>query len=179
MRIDQYVAVLDTCVLAPMPLADTLLRLGAEEFFTPRWSSDILNELGGVLEKFGYTAAQIKYRLEQMENAFPEARVEGYTMLLDSMKNDPKDRHVLAAAIKCGANAIVTNNKKHFPRQYVVDELGLECISGDDFIRHQYHLNPDLFITVLKQQAEDADFGLRQLIAKHVPSLSELIVVTE
>jgi hypothetical protein len=93
MRISQYVAVLDTCVLAPMPVADTLLRLADEPaFYTPRWSSDILKELKTTLHKFGYTEPQIEHRIDQMQSAFPGALVEGYKRLLPSMKNNPKDR---------------------------------------------------------------------------------------
>jgi hypothetical protein len=50
-----------------------------------------------------------------MEQAFPSAMVTGYEKMIDSMENDPKDRHVLAAAVKCGAHAIVSDNVKHFP----------------------------------------------------------------
>jgi hypothetical protein len=42
---ERLVAVLDTCVLAPMPLCDTLLRLAEEPaLYTPK-SADILREL--------------------------------------------------------------------------------------------------------------------------------------
>ena len=52
MRINQYVAVLDTCVLAPMPVCDTLLRLAEEpaSFYAPKWSADILTELRSTLK---------------------------------------------------------------------------------------------------------------------------------
>lgn len=39
---NQYLAVLDACVLAPMPVCDTLLRLAEEPaFYKPKWSEDI------------------------------------------------------------------------------------------------------------------------------------------
>jgi hypothetical protein len=45
-----FVVVLDTCVLAPMPLCDTLLRLAEDPaFYMPRWSAGILDELRRVL----------------------------------------------------------------------------------------------------------------------------------
>lgn len=43
---NQYIAVLDTCVLAAMPLCDTLLRLAEDPaFYIPKWSADIVREL--------------------------------------------------------------------------------------------------------------------------------------
>ena len=48
-----FVVILDTCVLAPMPLCDTLLRLAEDPaFYIPRWSAGILDELRGVLRKW-------------------------------------------------------------------------------------------------------------------------------
>jgi hypothetical protein len=101
--------------------------------------------------------------------------VTGYDDLSASMTNDPKDRHVLAAVVRCGAHAIVSGNVKHFPRESMAP-YGLECLTADEFLTHQYHLNPDAFIEVLVEQAHDIEWSLPQLISKHVPSLSKLIV---
>ena len=162
-----------------MPLADTLLRLACEPaFYTPRWSSEILEELKAVLRKFGYSEIQIAHRIEQMQAAFPDALVEGYQHLVSSMKNNPRDRHVLAAAVRCGANCIVSNNKRHFPGELLA-EFDLECLTADEFIQHQYHLNPDLFINILEQQAADIGWTVARLIAKHEPCLAKLIVIKD
>jgi predicted nucleic acid-binding protein len=40
--------------------------------------------------------------------------VTGHEPLIAAMKNDEKDRHVVAAAVKAGAQVIVTSNLKHF-----------------------------------------------------------------
>jgi hypothetical protein len=59
MRINHYIATLDACVLAPMPIADTLLRLAEEpSFYLPKWSRDILEETKRTLARFGYTEPQ-------------------------------------------------------------------------------------------------------------------------
>jgi hypothetical protein len=104
---------------------------------------------------------------------FPEALVTGYEELVDGMTNDKKDRHVLAAAVRCGAHAIVSNNKKHFPSR-ALRPYDIECLTADEFLEHQYDLNPDLFIKKLIEQARDIDWTLRQLIQKHVPSLARV-----
>jgi len=111
-----------------------------------------------------------------MQHAFPEAMVEGYADVIDSMKNGPGDRHVLAAAVRCRADCIVSNNKRHFPEE-ALKPYGIECLTADEFLTHQYHLNPDLFITKLTEQAEDIGQSLHWLIARHVPSLAKLITI--
>jgi hypothetical protein len=56
-------------------------------------------------------------RLRQLMNeAVRDCLVSGYEALIEGLKlPDPADRHGLAAAIKAGAQVIVTSNLKHFP----------------------------------------------------------------
>jgi predicted nucleic acid-binding protein len=180
MVINQYIAVLDACVLAPMPLADTLLRLAEEPaFYVPRWSGDILNEVANTLAKFGCSSEQIKRRIAATEAVFEDALITGYEDLVPAMKTDPEDRHVLAAAVRTGAHAIVTNNKKHFPKE-VLEPYGLECCSGDEFLVHQYHLDPDVFIETLRKQAATIGRGLPEhlaILGRYTPAVAELIKV--
>ena len=76
--------------MAPMPVADTLLRLAElnPPFFRPIWSRDILDEVKRTILKFGYTEVQASRRIDAMDEAFPEALVTGYETLIDAMQND-------------------------------------------------------------------------------------------
>lgn len=67
------------------------------------------------------------------------------------MQNDSKDRHVAAAALKAGAQVIVTANLKHFTRL----PEGIEAQSPDEFLCNLFDLNPDVFIEMLRDQAAD------------------------
>jgi hypothetical protein len=71
------VVVLDACVLVPMPLCDTLLRLAEEPaMYRPLWSQRILLEMGNALEKkLKRSAFQRDRRVLAMRAAFPEAEV--------------------------------------------------------------------------------------------------------
>ena len=134
MGISHHVAILDACVLAPMPIVDTLLRLAEEpHFYIPRWSLHILREVDRTLrDKFAYSPQQVRRRIEAMQRAFPDAMVAGYEDLVPAMTNDLKDRHVLAAAVKCGAQWIVSDNVKHFPAD-ALSPYRLECLTADNF----------------------------------------------
>lgn len=86
-----------------------------------------------------------------MEREFPEARVAGHEHLIAAMKNHAKDRHVAAAAVKAGAQVIVTANLKDFR------ELpnGIEAQSPDVFLSNLFDLDPDGFVELLREQAAD------------------------
>ena len=105
MRISPFITVLDACVLAPMPVVDTLLRLAEEPaFYTPKWSPHILAEVERTLKSgFRYSETAVQRRIQAMKCTFPDAMVNGYEALIPSMTNHERDRHVLAAAVKCGA----------------------------------------------------------------------------
>lgn len=152
---NEYAALLDACVLVPMPLCDTLLRLAEHPaFYRPLWSEEILQEVGNALvDKLKYSPAQRDRRLHAMRESFPEALIKIPPKLLDSFEcPDKNDRHIIAAAVRGQANAIITRNTKDFPPE-CLEEYGLLCQTPDDFLVHQYHLNPPLVVEKLDQQA--------------------------
>ncbi len=73
-------ALLDANVLYPFTLRDTLLRAADRAFFQPRWTDEIFEEVQRNLTKnLQVTPAQARRLADQMNLAFPLARVEGYT----------------------------------------------------------------------------------------------------
>ncbi len=176
---DAPIVPLDTCVLAPMPLCDTLLRLAEHPAsYVPRWSAGILDELRRVLRRMEYTEAQADRRIAAMQAAFEDACVTGYARLIPSMTNDAKDRHVLAAAVRAGAHAILTENVKHFPAKSVSPH-GIGVLNPDQFLADRVHLNRGLLEEKLRGQAAACRVpyvDLVQRLAKWAPSLPELIL---
>ena len=111
-----FPVVLDACVLIPMPIADLLLRLATAKEFRPLWSDEILNEVeSNLVKKLHKDPHSARRRVNAMRGFFPDALVENYESLVPAMTNDPKDRHVLAAAVRSRAELIVTSNQKDFP----------------------------------------------------------------
>jgi predicted nucleic acid-binding protein len=175
---NEYAVILDACVLGPMPLCDTLLRLAEDPaFYRPLWSQEILREVGVVLEKLGYSQPQRERRLAMMQRAFPEALVKIPPNLESFNCPDQGDRHILAAAVCGQANAIVTRNTKHFPVQ-CLEQYGLLCQTPDDFLVNQFHLNPPLIIDKLDQQAaviKETRADLINKLMKMTPQFAELL----
>lgn len=96
------------------------------------------------MKRKGIPDEEVKKRLNKAQCAFPDALVDNYEALVNSLElPDEKDRHVLAAAIKTNANMIVTNNLKDFPAVYLAT-FGLTAKTADDFITDTIDLNPDL-----------------------------------
>ncbi|HXS98740.1 MAG TPA: hypothetical protein VN736_29290 [Candidatus Limnocylindrales bacterium] len=93
------------------------------------------------------------------------------------MSNAPKDRHVLAAAVRAQANVIVTQNLKDFPETSLAP-FGIEAQNADTFLIQQYNLAPDIFLSIIQEQARarNVDFGrLIELLSKMAPSLPGVI----
>lgn len=96
-------------MLVPYPLVSILLTAAEGELFEPRWSDQILDEVERTLTgKLGLDPSRAGHRLAQMRAGFPESSVHGYEDLVPEMTCDPKDRHVLAAAVAVGADLLVT-----------------------------------------------------------------------
>ena len=153
MRAD-YKVVLDACVLIPMPLADTLLRLASgRRLYLPKWTDQIMTEVNRNLAgNFGLTRSQVVYRESEIRRHFPEAWVEGHEDLIYTMTNHPKDRHVLAAAVRCNAKVIVTHNVKDFPRT-ALEPYSITAMGPSTFLRNLYDLDSEFVAMTLMQQA--------------------------
>ena len=108
-----YAVVLDANVLVPTALCDTLLRLAEDGFYRPLWSERILLEVEhAVLRLYpDIDPARVRRRTELMSATFEDATVVGWEQVSAGLDlPDENDRHVLAAAIVGGAQAIVTSN---------------------------------------------------------------------
>ena len=151
-----FSAVLDANALYPFSLRDTLLRLAELELYTPLWSARILDEMKRNLVEQRITSEQAA-RIEQaMCGAFEEAEVDPAEIerLEPAMTNDPKDRHVLAAAVAADSELIVTFNLDDFSPE-ACEPLGVEAIHPDEFLLDLYDLSPDGVHAALEQQAAD------------------------
>jgi hypothetical protein len=76
----RYTALLDACVLVPIALADTLLRVAERELYRPLWSDRILAEAADAALEIhaDLDPDVVAKRFTAMNDTFDDARVEGW-----------------------------------------------------------------------------------------------------
>ena len=156
-----------------MPLADTLPRRAeAPRLYLPKWSQPIMDEVTrNLIAKWDMPAEKARRREKELRRHFPEAWVEGLEPLIDGMKNDPADRHVLAAAVRSHSELIVTYKRRHFPAVSLRD-WGVDVQGPSAFLRGLYDLDAGLFVGKLHEQAEAVGISIQRLLLsknKNVP----------
>ena len=138
-----FVVVYDANVLYGNEVRDLLIRIAQSSLVQARWTNEILDE---VVRNLGanrpdISADKLSILRERMNAAVPGALVENYEELIEGLKlPDADDRHVLAAAIKAGAEMIITSNLKDFPAN-ALTAYGIEAKSPDDFVLDQLDLD--------------------------------------
>lgn len=148
----RYTAVLDACVLYSRLQRDVLLSLAHADLYTARWSVEIEREwTSALLKNRPGTGEKIAYAIEQMRNAVPDCLVVDYESIIDMVKlPDSGDRHVLAAAIRGNADAIVSANVKDFPAE-VLGKFDIELQTPDQFVLNQVMLHPPRALAAIKK----------------------------
>lgn len=190
MMTTSFSVVLDACVLVPITLCDTLLSLADRRLFRPLWSDMILDEMernaAAYMIKKGMPSekalAGAAYRRSQMEASYPEASVKGYESLISAMTNELKDRHVLAAAERGGAQVIVTNNTKDFPRS-ALDPYSIERKTADEFLIDLLAFDSHLVLNALQVMTAQKTrppmliLEMLQRIGKSAPNFAAAVLI--
>lgn len=175
-------AVLDANVVVPAPLRDTLFRAAHQGLYDVRLSADILEEMRRTLVGKQFASAALAQRLvTTIHGSFPRSIVTGYDQLVDQMPNDVGDRHVLAAAVHCNADAIVTMNLRHFSEQ-LVRPLNVEIVSPDIFLLRLFEDHERLMIEILSRQAADLQsppmsvFDVLERLRQQAPTFADNVM---
>ncbi len=174
------IVVLDACVLYPPSLRDLLLTLATLDAFEVRWSAEILDEVTRNVvadhpdidpERF------VSHTIGAMSRAFPDAVVTVDSALVDRMDNQPKDRHVAAAAIAAHAHGIVTSNVRGF-RGTVLPDAAVAVITPGRLVNDLLTEAPEVVVTAIEHIAARwvnpplASASIVKLLAVH-PTMSE------
>jgi hypothetical protein len=159
--------------------------------FRAKWTNKIHDEwIGNLLKnRPELELAKLTRTRTLMDQAVPDCLVDGYENLIAALDlPDSDDRHVLAAAIHCNADAIVTFNLKDFPA-VKIESYHIEAQHPDEFLVHQFGLNEAAVLNAarrcrlrLRQNPKTADeyllrlerCGLPQTVA-HLRDYAEII----
>lgn len=179
MRAD-YRIFLDACVLANFGVCDLLLRLSERpRLIVPHWSAEVLAEVRRThVEKLGWPPERADSFHAAVRETFPDAEVGNYDSLSAALGNDPKDRHVLAAAIRGQCPLIVTFNLKHFPPE-ALKPWGICASHPQDYLLVLYEMEPKQVTACLgeiagRRKLEVQDVLIR--LGKAVPKFSQRLL---
>ncbi|HEY1320382.1 MAG TPA: PIN domain-containing protein [Streptosporangiaceae bacterium] len=149
-----FIVVYDANVLVGNTQRDLLVRIAQTSLVQAKWTDRILDEALAAVRKSRPDVAPEKLaRLRAlMIEAVPDCLVTGHEPLIDGLQlRDPDDRHVLAAAIKSGAQVIVTADK-----DFTAAELApwnIEAKHPDDFVLDQIDINDRMIWGCVQQIA--------------------------
>lgn len=181
---NSFTVVFDANVLYPAPLRDLLVRLAMTGLFRARWTDRIHEEWMRNLLKNrpDITPTQLERTRLLMDSNCHDCLVTNYEELIDHLQlPDEDDRHVLAAAIRCGADAIITHNIKDFPDTELA-KYGIEAIHPDDFVINNIDLNIAKVLEAvrkhrasLKNPIVDVDTYFDTLLRQGLPQTVEVL----
>jgi hypothetical protein len=129
-------------------------------------------------DKLNWPGHLVELFQEEIVKSFPEAVVSSFESFIPSLRNDEKDRHVLAAAI-CGAcTVILTFNLRHFRSEHL-EPHGIEALHPDDYLVTLFELEPRQVIAVLgeiagRRRMEIEDVLIR--LGSVIPKFSSLVL---
>ena len=141
-----FTVVYDACLLYPASIRDLVVELGRTGLLRAKWTERIHSEwISAVLrQRPELVRSRLERVAELMNAAVDDCLVSGFESLEAGLTGlpDPNDRHVLAAAIHCGAQEIVTFNIRDFP-DAVLQPYGIRAVHPDTFVEHLLDLNSE------------------------------------
>ena len=138
-----FVVILDANVLFPFRVRDVLLTFAHEGLFRARFTEEILAEwTENLIELKPQLKESVLSQADEIRQNFDECFVTGHMPLIEGLEMpDKDDRHVLAAAIRCSAQVIVTENKRDFPSD-LLEEYDVHVLGADEMLVNTYELFP-------------------------------------
>jgi predicted nucleic acid-binding protein len=158
-RASRFTILYDSCVLYPAPLRDLLMQLALTDLFRAKWTNVIHDEwITSLLRnRPDLTQERLRRTRDLMNECVRDCIVEGFEPLIEALSlPDPDDRHVLAAAIRCKADLILTYNLEDFPAKSL-DRWNIEAQHPDEFIVHLLGLDEALVCEAVRACRERLD----------------------
>jgi len=131
------VTLADANILVSRTLRDYFVYAAKAGALQIHWSQSILDEMSRSLRaKFAFkeddTAVLELGLSEYLPRALVETRKRDHE-IVEHVAMDAKDRHVLAAALSAKADVLLTNNTRHFPRDWMA-KRGIELLDAGSLL---------------------------------------------
>ena len=154
----QPIVLVDACVLVNPMRRNLLFVLSEAGYCQLRWSDKILSETRHTLVKlltrrsYEDADARATHIVEFMQQAFDDAVVEDYEECGQTLGKlrDEDDRHVIAAAVKCNATTIITENTRDFPKKKLA-QFKLKRATADEFFTAAFEEVPRLSLAAIER----------------------------
>lgn len=150
----KYIVLYDACVLYPSAVRDLLMELAmpGRDMFQAKWSEKIelewINNL--IKNRPDLDIKKLEQTAQLMRKVIPDSKIKNYESLMAGLTlPDTNDVHILAAAIRAKAQAIITFNLKDFPFDYLAT-FDIEAIHPDTFLINQFDLSSGLVLDSVK-----------------------------
>ena len=175
--------IFDTCVLYPTVLRKILLGVAKEGLYKPVWSTQILDEWIHVTRKKNPIGQDtILAQIALLKFQWPNSLVKDYDFDIRSLwLPDENDVHVLASAISSDAEAILTLNRKDFPKK-ILKDYGIVRYSPDEMLMSLWIDNSEIISRVVANEFETAMQNLEQKLTlrgvlkkSYLPGLGKLM----
>ena len=132
------------------------MYLAMSDLLWARWTNRIHEEwMRNVLQNYPHlTWEKLERTRDLMDRHASDPLVTDYEDLVAGLAlPDPEDRHVLAAAIRAGADAIVTFNLADFPRE-ILATFDIEALHPDDLLERLIDLDLEAVCAAAKRDRE-------------------------
>ena len=175
--------IFDTCVLYPTILRKILLGVAKEGLYKPVWSTQILDEWIHVTRKKNPIGQDtILAQIALLKFQWPNSLVKDYDFDIRSLwLPDENDVDVLASAISSDAEAILTLNRKDFPKK-ILKDYGIVRYSPDEMLMSLWIDNSEIISIVVANEFETAKQNLEQKLTlrgvlkkSYLPGLGKLM----
>ncbi len=113
--------------------------------------------------KLGWPGSLVKHFESELRVHFSDAWITRYDHWTQRVANDPKDRHVLAAAVHARAPIILTFNLRHFRAEHLAP-WGIAALHPQHFLDELFNQEPQLVLQKLEEQAIDRNRSLGKLL---------------
>ena len=188
--ISTFTAFIDANVFYGARLRSLVLFAAQTKLYRARWTERVNDEWIDAVVKKAKKPSVTKEALQltrlAMNEAIMDSLIENYEHLEEGLKlPDPKDNHVLAAAIHGHASTIVTFNLKDFPDDYL-SKFKIHATHPDQFLIDAFYISRDHFIEAVMQDFQHykqppLTFSeyIQSLKTAGVPRLAEILAELE